>query len=153
MLIKLDARQAMRYLTQLPDDKYLLHGSPTLTERLEPRQADCIGGDGKIDAEKSQYGVYASLWVRDAVVSAIVHNRRGWTVSEDLRTFTVLGEKATLGSGYLYVLPQDKFVRLSNVFWFISKGPVAPIRILEIGPDILKHLPDIVLPPHLTKPA
>lgn len=145
-------KEVWRYLRGLSHEEFVLHGSPYLTEILEPRQANCLSPDGKVDEEKSQLGVYASLWVRDAVVCAIAHNHVGWKVSEDLKTLSVLGENVTLGSGYLYVLSQKDFTRLSNVFWFISKEKVVPTRILPINPDILKYLNDIVLPPHLTRP-
>ena len=145
----MNTKEVWRYLQRLSHEEFVLHGSPCLTEILEPKQAKCLDPDGKLDEEKSQMGVYASLWVRDAVVCAIAHNYAGWKVSSDLKTFTVLGENVTLGSGYLYVLPQKNFTRLSNVFWFISKAPAKPIRILPISPEILQYLPDIVLPSYL----
>ena len=148
----MNTKEVWRYLQRLSHEEFVLHGSPCLTEILEPRQAHCLDPDGKVDEEKSQLGVYASLWVRDAVVCAVVRNHTGWKVSSDLNTLTVFGDNVTLESGYLYVLPQKCFTRLSNVFWFISKEPVKPLRFLPIGPDILKYLDDIVLPPHLTRP-
>ena len=148
----MNTREVWRYLRGLSHEEFVLHGSPYLTEVLEPRQANCLGPDGTVDKEKSQLGVYTSLWVRDAVVCAIVRKHAGWKVSEDLKTLTVLGDSATLASGFLYVLPQKNFTRLSNRFWFISKEQVRPTRTLSISPDILKYLSDIVLPPHLTRP-
>lgn len=148
----MEPRTLLEYLKRLSHEDYVLHGSPHYLEVIEPKQALCYDHDGTVNEEKSQFGIYASISIETALICALAHGNQGWTIDLDPMRVYVHGKAVTLGAGYIYVLAQKHFKRLSNVAWFVAHEPQKPLRTLEVTPKTLAHLPHVVLPPYL-KPA
>jgi hypothetical protein len=149
----MNATEVLNYLKVLSPEEFVLHGSPHKTAVLEPKQAECLKPDGSKDWEKSQRGVYASISIETTVICSVLHNHAGWSVDNDRIEIYVNGKDVTLGQGYIYILRQKNFRQLSNRLWFIAYYPVRPVVTLTVGPDILKLLPNIIVPPYLLQPA
>ncbi len=130
------------FLENLPHDLFVLHGSPILTEVLEPRQAHCSNGE----EFKNLHGVYASLAVCFALIKALSHATEespGWKIDYNQEIIRVYGKGLSLGPGFIYVLPRKEFNLLPNGIWCISSVSIIPLAIVEITPDIRSFYPYI----------
>ncbi len=127
-------------LLEIPEDRYLLHGSPHKLETIEPRKADF--------EEKpafNQLGVYATNCVEIALAHALIHNESSeWGyVRQPFSSFLQIYVPRYFlhGTGFIYVLPKEGFERVAS-FTFIAREPIEPVEILPVDAEVLDELDD-----------
>lgn len=136
-------REIVKQLQGYLDNGYLLHGSKSRNEALEPRQSNDT--DPERVAGKS-HAVYAEgNDIRVPIFMALQQGNNaevGYTGFGQKDPFYVYGDKLTFSTGYIHVLPPDtfEFEHGKNEREIISRVPVVPIQIIEIQPSILDVL-------------
>ena len=110
---------------------YLLHGSPHILTRLEPRQAhDEETESGNLVA------VYATKNLTVALFKGLIHGkgesyRTGWTWRDSEKR--LFGENIELGDGYVYILNPEKFQpSAEDDAESFSLVPATPIQVVEV---------------------
>lgn len=122
----------MDKLKRALDLGYLLHGSPHLITRLEPRQAQ---DDAKTGG--NQCGVYATTHPVFATWRGILHKgescRTGWSWNDNGAKILFAEGQVELGDGYVYILPRDSFqIVEGDSTEYVSYDPVTPIQVVKV---------------------
>jgi hypothetical protein len=141
MEVTMSHRQLVDFLSRLPDEQFLLHGSVYLLEQLEPRQASGYSSE----RGQNHCAVYATNVLDIAIVKATVQAKSGdWGWNYDCGSWwrrPVLNVEiygtATVGSGYIYILDRRRFSEVAP-FTMVSYTPVVPEARVEIPVSIYK---------------
>jgi len=134
----MEGKSAYRYLEALPHQLFVLHGSPHRFDVVEPRQASSASG-----ADRNLHAIYASIAIYDPIIRAVIHGNASWELTRGGEV-RVWGSGLRLGSGYIYILPREKFQLLANKIYLVAHEPIKPRRVIRIEPNILKHIPEII---------
>ena len=125
---------------------YLLHGSPHLLERIEPRQAHDINNrEGGCER-----GVYAeSHDVRVPIVMSLFHPIDPYVhafckYSDTGGIFRIAGQNITLLPGYVYILPSASFTSITDSSEAVSYVSVKPINVVATDPSMLDTLAVVI---------
>lgn len=100
-------------LESIPEDRYVLHGSPYKLSQILPHQTAADG----IIPEYQEHAVYGTIYPPMAMLYAVIHDPRdcwGWKVDEDgVLVFRMLDTlPLTPKDGYIYVLPRASFTKI-----------------------------------------
>jgi hypothetical protein len=128
-----------RYIREVLEGKYVLHGSPKKLSVIEPRQAISRR------PEHSQRGVYASSYVNIALLYAVIHIDRtlwGWRADFDksLKIDIITSVPLSGEEGYIHVLPRAPFKVVDEGFTLLTREPIAPRQVFSVHKDVLKGL-------------
>jgi hypothetical protein len=151
--IESNGLETLRALERYVQGGYLLHGSNSKIEVLEPRQTFDID---KQKTARNQLGIYATESVRIAVSMALMHKIKkadnNWYYHGSEQDFRIGGTGIKLESGYIHVLPRDSFEEIieGGDRELVSRTLVDPVAVIEINPDILDNM-DILLEGDLAK--
>ncbi len=128
-------------LSEFVRQGYLLHGSGSLINELEP-----FPGDDDLDEKKRAVGVYAtdlpSIAIFKATVSQQALSREfasvtaGWDIRNvDDAVTAVPYSTQPIGNavrqGYIHVLPKENFVKIADAE-YLSEVPVQPALVLPV---------------------
>lgn len=122
-------------------NKYVFHGSESLIDEFEPRQAFTVVGGRKVPDGKP--AVFASPFVAYAAFMALINSTncpKGLrsVCSYSNGSFVFKASRATLNQlsdqskGFVYVFDRNDFERRNGSEW-ISYNKVKPIRFVEVG--------------------
>jgi len=131
-------------------NKYVFHGSESLIDEFEPRQAFTVVGGRKVPDGKP--AVFASPFVAYAAFMALINSTN---CPKGLRSICSYNDgnlvfkasKATLeqlngrSKGFVYIFDRINFERRNGSEW-ISYNKVRPIRFIEVG---VQDLPSPIL--------
>ncbi len=122
-------------LLEIPEDRYVMHGSPYELEIIEPRRT------GRDDVPAYNHlGVYATTCIEIALLYATIHTKRTeWGFAPQTTTST-LDVRVPLGfihgPGFVHILPKEGFEELTLAA-FVSHKPVRPVEVFPIDRDVL----------------
>jgi hypothetical protein len=143
--------KALEALREYVAQGYVLHGSKSMNQMLEPRQARDTNRD-RVSGQS--FAIYATDHVEIPLFMAL-KDRKDPNV-RSMRSgyngtggkFHLYGENTTLTPGFVYVLPRDTFEVESDGNGdeeLISRVPVTPVAIIRVEPDILNLFDNITL--------
>ncbi len=133
-------------LRRYVQDGFLLHGSKSRIDKIEPRQASDID---KTRVARNQFGVYATEDPDIAIVMALMHPKGSGNTtsyyhkhSGESESFKIGGVNVMLRTGYVHVLPRETFKEINheNDVEFVSKDPVTPVAVIEVNPPIIRSM-------------
>jgi hypothetical protein len=130
-------------LKGIPEDKFVLHGSPHKVIDLEPRQTH-------YDSHKqfTEFGLYGTPFIEIALLYALIHESRGnwgWIIphtTKSLKLFVHVFEGFSCGSGYVYVLNKKYFrsIEESKGQVSITRSRIRPVETLKVDAVVLQEL-------------
>jgi hypothetical protein len=139
----------MRYaeiLTNLegvPEDRFVLHGSPYKVSVLEPRQTTYNS-----HKEFAKFGLYGTPYVEIALLYALIHESRGdwgWAVGGTItspKLYVHAFEGFSFGCGHVYVLNRKPFriILKSHGQITITRKCLEPVERLEVDEEVFHEL-------------
>lgn len=151
--ISIESQETLRILREYVSHGYLLHGSKSRLDFVDPRQARDSNSER---VTGKQNAVYATNHVEIALARALLEAkdsqtrswRSGYSSSDGGKTFAIRGENAKVGYGFVHVLPADTFETETDGKGddeVLSRVPVVPVAVLEVQPDILELFDTITL--------
>ncbi len=128
-----------RYIREIREGKYVLHGSPKKLSVIEPRQAQST------NPMHAKYGVYATSYLNIALLYAAIHEDRtlwGWRAdfAKSLEIQLVSSVPLQGKKGYLHVLPREPFEVVEEGFTLIARKPIVPKKTFSVDPGLLDGL-------------
>lgn len=134
-----EQRALARFLCNLSEHEFVLHGSPHRLTTIEPR----LARGAKNSPHQNLFAVYASIAVEYALIHALIPEPN-YHIDRDNELLVVFGDEITVRSGYIYVLPAVDFEPLDDGaggIWRIAKKPVTALAVIEAHPALLPHFP------------
>lgn len=129
-------------LENLPEDRYVLHGSPHKLSNILPRQTLMDGGI----PEYQEYAIYGTQYVPVAVLYANIHVRRdwwGWSLDGEgvLVIRSMPGVVITPQPGCIHLLPQAPFTkRVLKGMTCLAYEPLTPLEHVDAPVALFEHL-------------
>ena len=129
------------FLELQKSNKYVFHGSESLIDEFEPRQAYTVIDGRKVPDGKP--AVFASPFVSYAAFMALINSTncpKGLRsiCSYNNGSLVFKATKATLeqlnerSKGFIYIFDRNNFERRNGSEW-ISRDKIKPLRFIEIG--------------------
>ena len=136
---------ALAYLESLPEDEFVLHGSPHRVSRIHPRQTLM---DRSLP-EYQEYAVYGTLVAEVAILYALIHLRRdwwGWYLEDSadppcLMVGTACPQPLALAAGFVHVLPRAPFKKLVHAgLVCLAYEEIVPVESVPIEASLFDRL-------------
>lgn len=133
-------QEIFKNLLKIPIKDFVLHGSPKLINKIEPKRAFLEKG-GPLHNE---FGIYGTTIVEIAILYALIHeddNIWQWRIDSDSGELSVkLPNDFKSGHGWIYILQRSYFKELVGGVIYISYESISPFKKIKIPVEMMDFL-------------